>query len=103
MNDIAQRIQGIMEENHVPVFGMAPSHALEDAPSGNRPTETLTGTKSVFCMGIPMPRGLFLCGSRSLATYWRAAAVTYRQMDWTLLQVARAVEEDGGSAVPLYG
>ena len=103
MKIIAEEIQGIMKENRVPVFGMGPSDVLEKAPSGARPTETLAGARSIFCMGIPMPRGLFRSGSRSLPAYWRAAAVTYRQMDWILLEACRAIEEAGGSAVPLYG
>ena len=103
MNDIVQKIQKIMHENHVAVFGTAGSGPLEKAPSGYRPTDTLTDAKGVFCMGIPMPRGLFMSGPRALAAYWRTAAVTYRQMDWILLQVARVIEEDGGVAAPVFG
>jgi hypothetical protein len=103
MDDIAERVKKLMEEHHVPVFGMGPSRALENATSGATPGETLKDAKGIFCMGIPMPKGLFQCGTRSLPTYWRAAAITYRQMDWILLQAARAIEEAGGAAVPLYG
>jgi epoxyqueuosine reductase QueG len=103
MNDILEQIKGLFAGHQVPVFGMARSSHLENAAPGYKPSDLLASAKSMLCMGVPVPKGVFQCRERTNETYWRAANIYYRNMDAILLQVARLLEEKGETAVPVFG
>jgi epoxyqueuosine reductase QueG len=103
MNDLIEEIKGICVRNDIPVFGIARASHLEDDIPGYRPSDLLLSPESMVCLGLPIPKGIFKCGQRANANYWRAANIYYRHFDAILMQVARRIEENGETAVPVYG
>ena len=85
------------------MFGFAPASSLEREPSGSRPSDLLPGAETLICLGLPVPRGIFKSGEKTLRLYWRTANIYYRQIDALLLQAAGLVEETGETAVPVFG
>jgi epoxyqueuosine reductase len=63
----------------------------------------LASAKSILCLGMPVPEGIFKCQERSVWMYWRAANIYYRNIDAVLMQVAGIIEEKAEVAVPVYG
>lgn len=103
MNDIIDAVTRLSIANSIPVFGTGESAPLESTSPGYRPSDTLPSVKSLLCMGVPVPQGVFKAGERSNEAYWRAANIYYRVIDAVLLQVARIIEEQGEIAVPVFG
>ncbi len=103
MNEITENIKAFFLSNNVGVYGIAQSSSLEDEPSGYRPSDVLPGARSILCLGRPFSKGIFLCPERTEAMYWRAAAVYYRHIDALVMQAATVIEEQGETAVPIYG
>jgi hypothetical protein len=90
-------------QNNIPVFGIAKAGSLENEPLGYRSSDMLASAKSILCLGIPVPKGIFKCQERSEWMYWRAANTYYRNIDMVLMRVASIIEEKGEIAVPVYG
>ena len=103
MTEIIKEMNKFFSRNHIPVFGITRAKSLENEPLGYRPSDMLKSAKSILCLGIPVPKGLFKCQERSEWMYWRAANIYYRNIDAILMQVARIIEEKGEIAVPVYG
>ena len=103
MDRIIQDIEKLCVSNRIPVFGTGKSAALEAADPGSRPSDTLPLAKSVVCVGLPLPRGVFQAKERSNEVYWRAANIYYRMIDAVLLRLAQTIEEEGETAVPVFG
>ena len=103
MNETVERIKGILVENSIPVFGIADSTFKDGNGLGYRCSDTLLSAKSILCLGMPFPRGVFHCESRTNETYWRAANIYYKNIDMVLLQIARIIEEQDELAVPVFG
>ena len=103
MDEIMEKIKGFFLSNNITVYGIAQSSSLENEPSGCRPSDVLPGARSVLCMGMPFPKGIFRSPGRAEQMYWRSAAVYYRHIDAILMQAANVIEENGETAVPVYG
>ncbi|MEJ2719495.1 MAG: hypothetical protein P8182_20580, partial [Deltaproteobacteria bacterium] len=103
MNESTQRLKTFFLDNNINVFGIAQASLLENEPEGYRPTDMLAGAKSVLCLGTPVPKGIFQCAGRAEQAYWRAVAVYYRHIDAILMNAANVIEEQGETAVPVYG
>lgn len=104
MNGLLEKIKEFTARHDIPVFGIGRASRLEDtAPQGYRPSDLLPAAKSMLCLGIPVPKGIFKCGARANETYWRAANTYYRNIDAMLMQVARIIEETGETAIPVFG
>jgi epoxyqueuosine reductase QueG len=103
MNDITEKIEAFFLTNNINLFGTAPASSLETESSGYRPSDVLPGAKSILCLGIPLPKGIFECVGKAEQMYWRAAAIYYRRIDAILMQTAVIIEEQGDIAVPVYG
>jgi len=103
MNEDTERIKAFFLDNKINVFGIAQASSLETEPSGYRPSDVLAGAKSILCVGIPFPKGIFQCAGRAEHMYWRAAAVYYRHIDAILTRAAGLIEEQGEIAGPVYG
>lgn len=104
MNSLLEEIKEFTVQHDIPVFGIGSASRLEDtAPQGYRPSDLLPAAKSMFCLGIPVPKGIFKCGARANETYWRAANTYYRNIDAMLMQLARIIEETGETAIPVFG
>lgn len=104
MNGLLKKIKECLARNDIPVFGIGRASELEKtAPPVYRPSDSLPGANSLFCLGIPVLKGIFTCEGRANEMYWRAANVTYRTIDAILLQLGRIIEETGEKAVPVYG
>ncbi len=103
MNEITEKIKAFFLDNNINVYGIAQASALETEPSGYRPSDVLPGARSILCLGMPFSKGIFRCPGRAEQMYWRAAAVYYRHIDAILMQAANVIEEEGETAVPVYG
>jgi epoxyqueuosine reductase QueG len=104
MNEILQKIREFSSRHDIPIFGICRSSQLENAaPPGYRPSDVLPSAKSLFCLGIPVPEGVFKCEERANETYWRAASIYYRNIDAILMRLGRIIEETGETAFPVYG
>ncbi len=103
MNETTEKMKAFFRSNNVRVYGIAPASSLETEPSGYRPSDLLAGATSVICLGMPIPKGIFRCPGKAEQMYWRAAAVYYRHIDAILTQAASIIEEQGETAVPVYG
>ncbi len=103
MKEIAEELTGFFTQNNIPVFGIAKAASLENEPSGYRPSDMFDSTKSILCLGIPVPKGIFKCQEKSGWMYWRAASIYYRNIDAVLMQACSIIEEKGEVAVPVYG
>ncbi len=103
MNNITKKIEAFFLANNINVFGTAPASALETEAFGYRPSDVLPGARTILCLGIPLPKGIFKCVGKAEQLYWRAAAVYYRHIDAILMQAAVIIEEQGDTVVPVYG
>ena len=103
MNGIVEQIKEISARHNFPVFGIARSSRIENAPLGYRPSDLLPSAKSMMCLGVPFPKGIFKSKARANEMYWRGAAIYYRNFDAIILELARIIEEDGETAVPVFG
>ena len=103
MRKIIEELKRLSAQNNIPVFGVAKASSLENEPSGYRPSDMLDSAKSILCIGIPVPKGIFKSGERSSWMYWRAANIYYRNIDMVLTLAASIIEEKDEVAVPVYG
>ena len=104
MEGLFRTIRKFSVRHDIPVFGIGRAIDFEnDAPQGNRPSDLLPAAKSLLCMGIPIPKGIFRCGTRANEAYWRAANTYYRNIDALLMQMGRIIEEMGAEAIPVFG
>ncbi len=102
MDRFVERINQIFFQNNIPLFGIASAFSLEKEPLGYKPSDLLASAKSILCLGMPVPRGVFKCGERSEWMYWRAANIYYRTIDAVLMRVSSIIEEEGKVALPVY-
>jgi epoxyqueuosine reductase QueG len=103
MNKTEEELKKFFLQNNIPVFGIAKPSSLENEPSGYRPSDMLASAKSILCLGVPVPKGIFKSGERSEWMYWRAANIYYRNIDMVLMRAANMIEKKGEVAVPVYG
>ena len=103
MDKYMGQLKAFFPENNISVFGFAPASSLETEPPGSRPSDLLPGAETLICLGLPIPRGIFKSRGKALRLYWRTANIYYRQIDALLLQAARLLEENGETAVPVFG
>jgi epoxyqueuosine reductase QueG len=103
MTEIIEEIMNVLALNNTPVFGIASVKSLENEPLGYRPCDLFASAKSILCLGMPVPKGIFQCEERSEWMYWRAANIYYRNIDAVLMRVCSIVEEKSEVAVPAYG
>jgi epoxyqueuosine reductase len=103
MRKIIEGLKKLFAQNNIPVFGIDKASSLENEPSGYRPSDMLDSAKSILCLGIPVPKGIFKSEERSGWMYWRAANIYYRNIDTVLMRAASIIEEKGEVAVPVFG
>jgi epoxyqueuosine reductase QueG len=103
MTEVIEEITSLFRRHDIPVFGSIDARSLENEPSGYRPSDMLSSARSIVCFGLPVPKGVFKSGEKSEWMYWRAANVYYRNIDITLTKAAAMIEEEGETAVPVFG
>jgi len=103
MNQIIEEIKKFIFQNNIPVFGISAAESLQNEPRGYRPSDMLPQARSILCLGMPIPKGIFRCEERSEWMYWRAANIYYRTIDATLMKVCSILEAKDEVAVPIYG
>ena len=102
MKEIREEMASLLSQNNIPVFGVTKASSLENEPSGYRPSDMLASAKSILCLGIPVPKGIFKSEERSEWMYWRAANIYYRTIDAVLMRVSSLIEEKNEVAAPVY-
>lgn len=103
MNKAVAGIKSLLAQNSFPLFGIAESASMEDAPQGYRPSDVLSGAKSLLAIGLPVPKGAYQCKGRSKETVWRTHSLYYKNIDAISLKVSLLIEEQGDTAVPVFG
>ena len=103
MEKTVEEIRALLGRQGVPVFGIAESRLMENEAEHYRCSDTLASAKSILCIGMPFPKGVFYSKHRTHETYWRAANIYYRNVDIILMAIARLIEEKGEVAVPVFG
>jgi epoxyqueuosine reductase QueG len=103
MRETLAGIKSLLAQNSFPLFGIAESASMEDAPQGYRPSDLLSGAKSLLAIGLPVPKGAYQCKGRSIETVWRTHSLYYKNIDAISLRVSLLLEEQGGNAVPIFG
>jgi len=103
MNESIEEIKQFILQNNVPVFGISAAESLQNEPRCYRPSDMLPQARSILCLGMPIPKGIFRCKERSEWMYWRAANIYYRTIDTTLMKVCSILEAKEEVAVPIYG
>jgi epoxyqueuosine reductase len=103
MNGSIEEIKKFILQNNIPVFGISAAESLQNEPRGYRPSDMLPQARSILCLGIPVPKGIFKSEERSAWMYWRAANIFYRTIDATLMKVCSILEAKEEVAVPVYG
>jgi epoxyqueuosine reductase len=96
-------IAGLMSRAEVAVWGMAPSHAMEDERPGHRPSDLVAGARGLVCFGIPVPRAVFAQRDHVVETNGRIQGLYYRRLDDLAVRVAALLEDEGEAAVPTFG
>ena len=103
MNESIKEIKTFILQNNIPVFGISAAESLQNEPRRYRPSDMLPQARSILCLGMPVPKGIFRCKERSEWMYWRAANIYYRTIDATLMKVCSILEAKEEVAVPIYG
>ncbi|OGP72161.1 MAG: hypothetical protein A2W09_07625 [Deltaproteobacteria bacterium RBG_16_50_11] len=103
MQNAIEEMKALLSQNNVPVFGIARSASLQNEPPGYGPSDMLPEAKTILCMGMPIPKGIFQCKERSEWMYWRTANIYYRTIDASLTKACSIIEAKGEVAVPIYG
>lgn len=103
MEKAVKEIQGLLAGQGIPVFGIAEAALMENEAQDYKCSDALPSAKSILCIGMPFPKGIFYTKRSTNETYWRAASVYYRNLDMILMRIARMIEEKGEVAVPVFG
>ena len=103
MREITEKLKAFFNQNNIPVFGITDVDSLEAGPPGHKPTDLFESAKSVLCIGLPIPKGIFRCAKNPEQMYWRTVNVYYRHMDAALIGAASIIEERDGTAIPVFG
>jgi len=104
MDTRIEEMKKIFKQNGIPLFGVGASSLLENGPPpGYRPADYLPSAKSMVCLGIPIPKGVFRCNERLNDAYGRTVNIYLRKMDALLLQAACILEASGEIALPVFG
>ncbi|MFH1243308.1 MAG: hypothetical protein V1689_13225 [Pseudomonadota bacterium] len=103
MHETTERLRSFFDQNNIPVFGVATVDSLGAGQSDYMPSDLLESAKSILCIGVPVPKGIFLCSKNSEQMYWRTVNVYYRHIDAALINACRIIEERNEIAVPVYG
>lgn len=103
MEKTTEKLKSFLIQNNIAVFGVAGGDSLGAGHQDYRPSDLLESAKGILCIGLPIPKGIFLCAKNSEQMYWRTVNVYYRHIDTTLIGAASIIEEADGVAVPVFG
>ncbi len=103
MNTILNDIAATLTREGVSVWGTGPSAPMENEHPGSRPSDLVSGARSLICFGIPVPRGIFDQKHHVVEVNWRTQNLYYRKLDSLSVRLAARLEEDGERAVPVFG
>ena len=102
MKEIIEEMKNLFGQNNIPVFGITNASSVQGEPSCHRPHDMLASARTILCLGMPVPKGIFKCEERSEWMYWRAASIYYRNIDMVLMRACSVIEGKGEVAVPIY-
>ena len=97
------QIRDLARKENIPVLGFSPASAMAGERPGHRPEDLLPGAQSLICFGLPVPKGVYRTPIYTLETVWRSQNLNYRRLDALSMRIAALLEENGASAVPIYG
>lgn len=94
-----ERIKEIVLKAGADVCGIANIERFAGAPEGFHPRDIFQGCRSVVVFGKRLPKGLAFVSPRIVYNY--AGDVILRELDRISYEAAIAIEDIGGTAVPL--
>ncbi len=103
VDGIKIKIRNFLRSKGISAMGISSAAPLAAVPEQFTPQALLRKAKSVVCYGLPIPKGIVLAERGDLDMYWRYSNMAYRSLDLTSNQLCLILEEEGGSAVPIYG
>ncbi len=103
MNAILNDIVSTLNNEGVRVWGTGPSDPMEDERPGYRPSDLISGARSLICFGVPVPRGIFDQKRHVVLSNWRTQNLYYRKLDGLSLRLSALIEEKGERAIPVFG
>src|SRR3990172_408666 len=103
MNDALNDIADILTREGVSIWGTGTSEPMEDERPGYRPSDLVSGARSLVCFGIPVPRGIFDQKRHVVESNWMTQNLNYRKLDGLSVHLAARLEEKGERAVPVFG
>lgn len=103
MSAIEHDVATALKDEGVGLWGIGPSELMEDERPGYRPSDLVSGARSLLCFGIPVPRGVFEQQRHVVETNWRVQNLYYRKLDGLSVRLAARLEEEGERAAPVFG
>jgi epoxyqueuosine reductase QueG len=100
---IEVKIRDFLSSKGIPVIGMSALPTLPGVPERFAPQALLREARSIICYGQPIPRGIVFADSNDLDLYWRYCNMVYRSLDAASNQLCFMLEQEGASAIPIYG
>lgn len=100
---IEVKIRSLLDCQGISVMGISPVVPLPAVPERFSPQALLKEARSVICYAVPMPKGIVFADSNDLDLYWRYCNMAYRSLDVTSNRLCLMLEEEGASAIPIYG
>lgn len=103
MNQVMKGIKNLLVDSGLPIFGSNESASMENAPRGHRPSEILPKAKSLLAVGLPVPKGAYRFEEKAVENLWRTHTLYYKRIDSIMLRACLLIEEQGHTALPIFG
>ncbi len=100
--EIKQKIRRFLHDEGVAVQGVASVNERFSARKIVSPRSLLESARSIICFGVQMPKGVIYAKNDGLALYWRFCNMQYRALDVISNKLSSFLEEEDGSAVPIF-
>lgn len=97
------RILAIVNDEGIPLLGVAASQELENEPVGSRPSDLLPDARTILCFALGVPAAVYDTDAHQTETVWRTQNIYYRRLDTLSLRFAALLEDSGNRAVPVFG
>ena len=103
MNTTMQIIEDFLHHHRITIYGTC----SQDKVTGNRlgygPSDMLPLAKSVLCIGIPFPKGIYQHPKNLAMSYWWNSNLYFDMIDSLMTRLAAMIETAGHLAAPVNG
>lgn len=103
MKETVEEIQTLLREHHIEIYGIADSKKMANVRPGNRPEDILPDAKSILCIAVPFPKGIYAMKRNMELGYWWNSNLYFNRIENLMLQVCNILEKKGYSAMVING